>query len=473
MSVKIPRLVIAGLSGDSGKTIVSLSLVNVLKQKGHSVSAFKKGPDYIDSAWLTMAAGSDCRNLDTYMVKPDVVSTTFTRNAKDTDISIIEGNRGIFDGKDIHGTHSTAGLAKLLQAPVVLVVNVKKATRTIAAMVHGCISFDPDVRIAGVILNRVAGKRHQKIITEAIEKYCRLPVLGAIPKLGDDASLIPGRHLGLVTPSEFDKDNGLSDRLTEIGEKYIDTDRVLDIAASAPSLDLPDSSTGTNIKADARIGYFKDSIFTFYYPENLEALEKSGARLVPISSTEDKRLPEIDGLYIGGGFPETQASRLVENKSMLASVLEASRNNMPIYAECGGLIYLSRSIIWNDNNYPMAGVFPIDLQMNKKPAGHGYAEFQIDQPNPYFKIGQVIRGHEFHYSAPLTIPGELTNCMSMQTGTGIGGGRDGLMFNNTLAAFTHIHADGVEGWAPAFVRLARDFKKNFDKGTACGFRLAV
>lgn len=473
MSVKIPRLVIAGLSGDSGKTVVSLSLISSLRRKGYSVSVFKKGPDYIDAAWLGTAAGTVCRNLDTYMVAPENVFATFFRNASKTDISIIEGNRGIFDGKDLIGTHSTSGLAGLLQAPVVLVINVSKVTRTVAAIISGCISFDPNVRIAGVILNKVAGKRHQNIITESIEKYCGIPVLGAIPKLGEDASLIPGRHLGLITPAEFNSSLEFSDLLTEIGEEYLDIERLAEIAGTASLLDDTGESGEKEIPASVKIGYFKDSIFTFYYPENLEALEKSGAELVPVSSTDDKYLPDIDGLYIGGGFPETQADRLMSNHSMMMSVRAASQNGMPIYAECGGLIYLSRSIIWNDNNYPMAGIFPIDLKMNLKPAGHGYAEVLIDKDNPFFDTSDTIRGHEFHYSSLEASSSAPNSCMAVQTGAGIGGGRDGLLFKNTLATYMHIHADGAAGWAPAFVNKALAYKKNINGRVTGSSRVAV
>ena len=198
MNVKTPRLIIAGLSGDSGKTIVSLSLLAILRRKGLNIVPFKKGPDYIDPAWLSTLAGKPCRNLDTFLVDPDDVLRSFINHSSSADIAVIEGNRGLFDGKDLTGTHSTAGLAKLLQAPLFLVVNATKATRTVAALVHGCQTFDPDLKIAGVILNKVAGPRHEKTIRDAVETYCHLPVLGSIPKLGEDASLLPGRHLGLM-----------------------------------------------------------------------------------------------------------------------------------------------------------------------------------------------------------------------------------------------------------------------------------
>jgi len=474
MAVKIPRLVIAGLSGDSGKTIVSLSLTAAMVRKGLSVSVFKKGPDYIDAAWLGYISGGVCRNLDTFMVDPSDVFKTFAVNASQSDMAVVEGNRGIFDGRDVSGTHSTAGLAGLLQAPVILVVNTTKTTRTIAALVKGCIDFAPQIKIAGVILNRVAGKRHHETIAGAIEKYCQLPVLGSIPKLGDDASLIPGRHLGLTTPSEFEHGPELLDKLNEIAGKYLDLDELFNIANHAGAIEIPPMSEKKSAESNVNIGYFRDSVFTFYYPENLEALERNGAKLVPISSLDDSELPDIiDGLYIGGGFPETQAERLSKNRTMLDSVKKAAEKGMPIYAECGGLIYLSKSIIWNVNNYPMAGVFSINLKMNRKPAGHGYCECVIDVDNPFFKTGLAIRGHEFHYSNPVSDDEESESCISVLVGSGLGNKRDGLIYKNTMACYTHIHADGVRNWAPIFIEKAQKYKKGRGNKTAGGLRIAV
>jgi len=466
MSVKIPRILIAGLAGDSGKTIVSLSLMAALKNKGLAIAAFKKGPDYIDAAWLSYAAQSTCRNLDTYLVPERDVIDIFTSGSQSSDISLIEGNRGIFDGKDVSGTHSTSGLAKLLQAPVVLVVDVTKSTRTIAALVKGCMDFDPDLNIAGVILNKVAGARHQNIISAAIEKYCHLPILGAIPKLGDSSKLIPGRHLGLVTPSEYAKADDLHELLLKIGTEYIDCEKIIATADNAEPLDFERPEIKESPYNDkVRIGYFSDSVFTFYYPENLEALEKYGAELVAISSINDKELPPIDALYIGGGFPETQAEKLVDNKSMIASVRKAAVSGMPIYAECGGLIYLSRSLLLDDKLYPMAGVFPIDLKMNIKPVGHGYTSVKVDSSNPFYEMGAEIKGHEFHYSGTVGNQTEsglelLKSCLQVEKGCGLGNKRDGLTYLNTLACYTHIHAAGTKFWAPAMIRSATIFKEN-------------
>jgi len=459
MATSSARLVIAGLSGDSGKTIASLSVLTALKRKGHSVSVFKKGPDYIDPAWLSMAAQSPCRNLDTFMVDRESVLRSFVEHAPRGSIALVEGNRGLFDGKDVAGTHSTAELAKLIDAPVVLVVNATKTTRTIAAVVKGCVDFDPDVKISGVILNRIAGKRHEGIVVDTIEKYCALPVLGAIPKLGGNSTLIPGRHLGLVTPSEFENEQGLRSTLNDIAERYIDVDRMIQIAEATgpvpgfspgPPRDAPTSSTAT-------IGYFSDSVFTFYYPENLEALQALGARLVPVSSLEDERMPDVDALYIGGGFPETHAEQLAANRSLMKSVKRAASDGLPVYAECGGLIYLASSLRYGETVYPMTGLLPIDLEMRIKPVGHGYTSLVVDTPNPFYPVGTEIRGHEFHYTGPIGDVAKATSCMKMNSGVGVGDARDGLTKYNTLACYTHVHADGVKEWASSLVSKAAEY----------------
>jgi cobyrinic acid a,c-diamide synthase len=459
MAEKIPRLVIAGLSGDSGKTIVALSILTALKRKGFEISVFKKGPDYIDPAWLSWASNSACRNLDTFMVGEKEVSMTFQKHSSGSRISIIEGNRGIFDGKGEEGQHSTAELAKLLRAPVLLVADCTKTTRTIAAIIKGCIDFDPEVSIAGVVLNKLAGERHRRVISDSVKRYCGVPVLGAIPRLDDEAELIPGRHLGLVTPSEFESDDRLENKLYEIAEKYLNLNEIIEKANNAKPIDFePSKPVGKTCPA-VKIGYFKDSVFTFYYPENLEALREQGAELVPISSLSQSSLPDIDGLYIGGGFPETHAEQLSENRSLMDSVKTAAERGMPVYAECGGLIYLSKSLNWNGRVFPMAGLFDLDLEMSKKPAGHGYVEAEVDIKNPFYEIGAVIKGHEFHYSAPVSNFETYPTCLNIKRGTGIGGNRDGLLYKNCFAAYAHIHAGGVPEWAVSFVRVAEMYKK--------------
>jgi len=476
MATSLSRLVVAGLAGDAGKTIATLSLLAALRQRGRSVSVFKKGPDYIDPAWLSRAGQTTCRSLDTYMVSPDVVLRNFVAHTHPSGahppsaglpgapIAVIEGNRGLFDGRDVAGTHSTAELAKLLEAPVVLVVNAAKSTRTVAAIIKGCVDFDKEVRIAGVILNRVAGERHFRVLRDSIREYTGLEVLGAIPKLGDDAALIPGRHLGLVPPSELEFGDDLRARLRAIAENHLDVEGLIRIADSAgplsrtpiaPSSDTTDRSRPVEPGSrEVKVGYFQDPVFTFYYPENLEALRAAGARLVPVSSLTDAGLPEIDALYIGGGFPETHAEALARNRAMMSSVRRAAEHGLPVYAECGGLIYLARSIRYRDTVYPMAGLFRIDLTMHPRPVGHGYTSLQVDTPNPFYAVGTSIRGHEFHYSGADGGIGGTQTCLNVECGVGVGGGRDGLVYRNTLACYTHVHADGVESWASSIVSKA-------------------
>lgn len=466
MTIRLPRIIVAGLSGDSGKTAVSLSVLRALKNRGLTVATFKKGPDYIDSAWLSAVGGSPCRNLDTYMVHRSKVRDRFFATANSSNVALVEGNRGVYDGKDAVGTHSTAELAKLLDTPVILVVNVTKTTRTVAALVDGCIRFDQDVKFAGVILNKVAGERHKSILTASIEKYCGIPVLGALPKLGADAALIPGRHLGLVTPSEFVDNDKLGDKLTRIADSYLDVDAILDIANSAPGVEIESSDKTSPVNSHVTIGCFKDSVFTFYYPENLEALRAAGGELVEISSLEDKSLPNIDGLYIGGGFPETHADRLSNNQSLMNSVKMYVEEGLPVYAECGGLIYLCRSLRWNDNVYPMAGVFDLNLEIMKKPAGHGYTLCEIDGESVFYEAGEEVKGHEFHYSCPVegsTIP---STCADVKTGVGAGARRDGLVYKSVFASYMHIHADGNPKWAGAFVKAASAYRSRIVSDTA-------
>ena len=459
MDNRISRLVVAGLSGDSGKTIVSLSLLAGFRQKGLTVSAFKKGPDYIDPAWLSQAAGSVCRNLDTFLAGADCVLKTFVTHAANSDIAVIEGNRGLYDGQDAVGTHSTAQLSKLLRAPVILVVDATKATRTVAAMVKGCQVMDPDVVIAGVVLNRVGGERHRRVITEAIEQSCRLPVVGAIPRLGRDSDIIPGRHLGLVPPTEYAAAGDYRGKLLMIAREHLDLERMIATAGEAEPLKGPAGRSEAAATREAKIGYFTGSAFTFYYPENLEALEAAGAELVPVDPAQDEILPALDGLYIGGGFPETHAEQLAVNRSMMAAVKHASDGGMPIYAECGGLIYLSRSITWQSEKHSMAGVFPVDLEVAERPIGHGYSRLRVAKDNPFFDAGEEFKGHEFHYSGPATVPQPADCCMEVLVGTGLGNKLDGLQRRSTVAVYTHLHAGGAVKWAPRFVQSAREFSR--------------
>jgi len=460
MSEVCPRITIAGSAGDSGKTLLSLGLLGAWRRRGIKPVAFKKGPDFIDAAWLGRAAGQSGRNLDTFLMDDRTVVHSFVRHAIGADVAVIEGNRGLHDGRDAQGTHSTAVLAAMLGSPVILIHQVRKATRTAAAAIMGCCTFDKNVTVAGVVLNGVAGMRHQRVVTDSLALAGGPPVVGAIPRL-DDTAFLPGRHLGLVTPEEHPDPDTVLGRAADVVAEYINIGRILELASTAPPLpdDVFSRTTSETHSATVRIGYLRDSAFTFYYPENLEALQEAGAELVPISSLAATGLPgDIDGLYIGGGFPETHAGQLADNSGLRDSVRQASEAGLPIYAECGGLIYLAQSLSIDEATYPMAGVFPVQLALEKKPQGHGYCRLIVDQPNPYFTVGSKINGHEFHYTRPIKGAENVQTACGLEFGTGLFAGRDGMVINKTMAAYCHLHALGTPGWAVAFVREANLYR---------------
>ncbi|MFC1852920.1 cobyrinate a,c-diamide synthase [candidate division CSSED10-310 bacterium] len=462
---KIPTFIVAGLQGDAGKTLLSIGLVRAYTREfGFNVGAFKKGPDYIDAAWLSQAAGSKARNLDTFMMSQDMILHSFGRHNIDKDISIIEGNRGLFDGLDIKGTHSTAQLAKILNVPVLLVVNIVKVTRTAVAMVLGCQHLDPDIRLMGVILNRYSTLRHKKIVSDAIEEECHVPVLGAIPAFKDE-QLLPDRHLGLITPAEHHTMTQTIETVASKIQQHCDLKKILTLARkSAPSrlskITSPFEFQGHTSKQALKIGYFSDSAFTFYYPENLEILAREGVELVPISSLDAPELPVVHALYIGGGFPETHAAQLSGNQSLMASIRNAVQKGMPVYAECGGLIYLSRQLIYKGRVFPMAAVFPVTTIMKEKPQGHGYVIARVTRENPFFQVGTELKGHEFHYSTVVPAESEVDTAFEMLRGTGAYSGHDGLITKNVLATYIHLHALGTPQWAEALIRAAIQYKSS-------------
>lgn len=452
-----PRVLIAGLRGGSGKTLCSTGCAAALVRRGLSVQPYKKGPDYIDAAWLGRAALRPCYNLDTFMIGEDRITRSFASRVSGADIALIEGNRGLFDGMDIDGSHSTARLAAAINAPVVLTVDCTKSTRTVAAFVKGCIDFDPGVNIAGIILNRVAGIRHQKVVTSSIEKYCGVPVLGALPKL--KFLPFPERHMGLVPPDEHDLLEDAIKQTAKAVEHCIDLEALVDIARSAGTLDafIPQHEFRESSGAAAPvIGVVRDSAFQFYYPENIEELAACGARIIDTSPLAEERLPEVDALYIGGGFPETHARRLAENSGYMNSLKEAIEGGLPVYAECGGAMFLGKQIVVDGVEYPMTGIFGATFGMDAKPQRHGYTILETRSSNPFFKAGTVFRGHEFHYSKIVGWDGEEPPmAFNVKRGYGMNGRSDGLMYANTVALYTHVHALGVEGWAESFADSAR------------------
>ncbi|RJQ24311.1 MAG: cobyrinate a,c-diamide synthase [Nitrospiraceae bacterium] len=458
----IPRLIVSGLRGGSGKTILSLCLVTLFREKNLKVTPFKKGPDYIDAGWLAKAADSPCYNLDLFMMTPEQALQSFMSHSHNAQIALIEGNRGLYDGVDHEGTYSTAELAKLLKAPVIIIVDCTKATNTIAAMVLGCQKMDTKVPIGGVVLNQVATARQEAVIKKAIHMKSNLPVVGAIPKLKKDP--FPERHMGL-TPFQEHQDIDQSFALVaEIGGKYIDVEQVLKIANEAQQIKMGQGSDRIDLSQSkgapsVKIGIIRDSAFQFYYQENFEELEKRGAALIEVSPLREKQLPDIDALYIGGGFPETHAIALADNTSFRKALCSAIDKGLPVYAECGGLMYLGKELVLDGRKYPMAGIFPIVFGMERKPQAHGYTVVEVEETNPYFPQKTVLKGHEFHYSRVLDFEkGDSSLVFSVRRGKGIIDNKDGLCYKNVLAAYTHLHAIGSPEWADGAVRCATAFR---------------
>ena len=447
-------LLISSPQGHSGKTIVTAGLCKLLTQRGLSIQPFKKGPDYIDPSWLTLATGRSCRNLDPFLIPEDRLLRSYHRSCKGVNLAIVEGAMGLYDGLDSYGT--TADIARLFQIPVILVVNTSRMTGSIAAMVKGYQLFQTDITIAGVILNYVSGHRHEEKLRDAVERHCGIPVVGSIRR--DPDLLIAERHLGLIPSPESGEAASIVERIGKKLESYLDLDRILAIARefrSSCPVPLPigkgnEGRKGQLIKA--KIGVMRDRAFNFYYPENLEALKKDGAQLIFINSFAD-RLPEVDGLYFGGGFPEFFLEDLEKNSELRHDIAKAIEGGLPVYAECAGLMYLCRSIHWKGRSYQMVGIIPAEVELSEKPEGHGYVIAEIIEENPFFPVGLSIRGHEFHHSR-LPSPGDLRFAYRVKRGQGIRHQQDGIVYKNLFASYIHLHALGTPEWAEGFVSLA-------------------
>ena len=455
-ALTIPRLVIGAPQGRSGKTTVTLALVGALAARALIVQPFKKGPDYIDPSWLTAAAQRPARNLDPFMLDDDALISSLARGARDADIAIVEGNHGLFDSLDDEGKGSTAALARLLRAPILLVVDAARMGRSVAALVEGYQYFEPDTQIAGVILNNVAHARHAAKLQSAVEAHCGIPVLGMLPR--DETLAIADRHLGLIPRGEYDtRARAPLEAMRRAAEEFFNLDAILELANTAPGLDAKQDSISPRAPRICCVGIIRDAAFTFYYPENLEALEDAGAELVLIDALRDTNLPDVDALYIGGGFPEVFAAELEANASLRADLRTAIEDDLPVYAECGGLMYLARSLSWNDKTYAMVGALPCDVEIMDAPQGHGYVEARVVGDNPFFARDTILRGHEYHHSRLVNLD-TSTLAYSLARGRGIGDGGDGIVYRNVLAVYTHLHALGTPQWAPALVQQALAFR---------------
>lgn len=460
------RFLISAAHKSSGKTMVSIGLCAALKARGHVVQPYKKGPDYIDPMWLSQAAGRPCRNLDLYLMAREDIVSTFSRHS--TEVNLVEGNKGLYDGLALDGSNSNAALAIMLDLPVFLVIDARGMTRGIAPLILGYQAFDRDIDIKGVILNNLGGARHEAKLRAVVEHYTDVPVVGAIRH--DERLSIVERHLGLMPSNES---HVATAKIKQIGEaiaEQVDLEKLLSLSQKE-TLNVPDKAEiiVLPVRDKVRIAIARDRAFGFYYADDLDALKDAGAELVPFDTLRDASFPEVDALYIGGGFPETCAAELEANSSLRAHIKERIENGMPTYAECGGLMYLSRSIDYQGHTYKMVGVIPGDVKMHSKPIGRGYVHLQEQDSHPWPRpdaAASQIKAHEFHYSSLENLPEDTRYAYQVERGYGIDGNRDGLILHNLLASYTHLRTIGSCYWATRFVAFIR--RVRMDQQTAAG-----
>lgn len=451
-----PRLVIAGTNSGAGKTTVSLGLMAALKRRGMTVQGFKVGPDYIDPSYHTAVTGRASRNLDTWMMKSNVVREVFHRGSEGADVSVIEGVMGMYDGKDpLSNAGSTAEVSVLLAAPVLLVVNVSSMARSAAAIVLGFQQLDPDVKLAGVIVNQVGSVGHYRLVKAAIEQVCHVPVFGYLTRNRDIE--IPERHLGLVPALERGEMGSLFDDLAQFLEETVDVEGIIQLATEQASWQVPENSlfVGEQTPSFVNLAVARDSAFNFYYPENLELLEWYGASITYFRPLDGEPVPEdVDGLYIGGGFPEEFAEKLSKNREVIESVRHSVMRQMPILAECGGFMYLTESIKDKHGvNHALVGAIPAKIEMQTTLAALGYREVTALTDNLLLQAGHSARGHEFHYSKAAFE--HETWPFAYETKGLRGLNQDGFAQGNILAAYTHLHFASNPAMVERFLQACR------------------
>ncbi len=494
--MKAARLLVSAAHKSSGKTTVSVGLCAALRAQGLAVQPFKKGPDFIDPMWLAQAAGRDCYNLDPYLSGRDEITAAFAQHAAGADISLVEGNKGLYDGLALDGSNSNAALAQMLGLPVLLVLDAQGMTRGIAPLILGYQAFDRQIRIAGVVLNNLGGSRHEAKLRAVIEHYTDVPVLGAMVR--EPGLTLAERHLGLTPSRELDD---AAERVQNLGRRVaaqVDLQRVIELANSAealpalPSLPpllpllplLPLTRTPLVARSAAaapplaalRIGIARDKAFGFYYPDDLAALRAAGAELLPFDTLHDAHLPRVDGLFIGGGFPEVFMAELQANASLRSEIAAAIEAGLPAYAECGGLMYLARSLSWQGRTCRMVGAIQADVTMHERPVGRGYVRLRATAQHPWpapagasAPAGGELLAHEFHYSSLDNLGPGQRFAYRVERGHGIDGQHDGLLHRNLLASYAHLRGAGGAGWPArfmAFVRATRQARGAAPAGAA-------
>ena len=454
------RLFVSAAHKSSGKTTICIGLCAALAARGEAVQPFKKGPDYIDPMWLGLASGRPCYSLDAYLMGAAEIRAQFALRMRGATLGLVEGNKGLYDGLDLDGSNSNAAMAALLGAPVVLVIDARGMTRGIAPLILGYQAFDRNIRIAGVILNQLGGQRHEAKLRAVIEHYTDVPVLGAVQH--DERMTIVERHLGLVPSNETQVARARVEEIAARVAAQVDLDSLLAVGRRAAPLSGAGDATAEPVPPagpQVRVAVARDAAFGFYYPGDLEALRAAGAELVAFDALRDKRLPPADGLFIGGGFPETHMDALAGNADLRADVRRAIDAGLPAYAECGGLMYLARGIEWNGRRAEMVGAIPADIVMHSRPVGRGYVHLRETGRGPWSRPQaqdpQPIRAHEFHYSSVENLAPGVEFAYEVERGHGIDGRHDGIVHRNLLASYAHLRDVAGNPWARRFVDFVR------------------
>ncbi|MFV2060427.1 MAG: cobyrinate a,c-diamide synthase [Gammaproteobacteria bacterium] len=458
------HLFISAAHKSSGKTTLTMGLCAALHNRGLIVQPFKKGPDYIDPMWLHRATTRQCYNLDFYTMQESEILATFHKYNSNSDISLIEGNKGLYDGLDLDGSNSNAALAKLLRSPVVLVIDARGMTRGIAPLILGYQNFDKDINIAGIIINQLGGQRHETKLRAVIEKYTDVPVIGAVYQNKDLAMV--ERHLGLIPGNEASDAQNKVNKIGDIIANQVDLDKIVSISKTTlltnEIIDKNETSL-INKSQKLQIGIIQDAAFGFYYPDDLQALKDQNTDIIAINSLTDKKLPSnLNGLFIGGGFPETHMPGLSSNIAFMNDLKNAIKEGLPVYAECGGLMYLTRSINWKGEQFNMVGAINADTVMEEKPQGRGYVQLKSTENHPWPISSDnktaAISAHEFHYSKVINLSENEKYAFKVLRGTGITNKQDGLIFANSLACYTHQRNTQSNQWTTQFIEHVRHCK---------------
>jgi len=434
--LKIPRLVVAGATSGVGKTSITSAIIYGIKKRGYSVQAFKVGPDYIDPSYLSAISGNDTRNLDVWLMGENELVQSFVKNST-SDISIIEGVMGYYDGFGGKTNYaSTHHVASLVKSPTVLILDASRTARSIAATALGFAKFHRNSRIVGMILNKIGSEKHEKMCRQALANL-KVPIFGSILKNSDS---MESRHLGLIPVKE---QKPLQNKIRKISREIsdsLDIDKIVQICKNVPQLPKVQQKKFKNPTATVAVAL--DSSFNFYYHDNLEALRREGAKLKFFSPVSDKKIPKCDLIYIGGGFPEVLGQSLERNTTMRNLIKKHAEEGMPIYAECGGLMYLTKSISFGKKKYKMVGLFDAETQMTKKMTLN-YTEGRITS-NCLISGPAKFRAHEFHYSKISNLARDAKLVYDLKIGEGISGKKDALSEYNTLASYCHLYFDSAK-----------------------------